>query len=208
MLKSGYLALAAVLMQPAASRAETEIWSRMAEIDLGAARDLIAASHPGAVPSHSNKLFLRALNEGYADALAEGRKARTYAAYRTTLSRFAAGFGDGHISSYPTLRSESRWPGFLVALDGDAFKVATRIDGDGPPLGARLLSCDGRDPAALLEAMFAPISPNWSVRAQRAKATALLFIDDASSLRILLKTCTFECVGGRQVSHLLAWQSL
>jgi hypothetical protein len=195
-------ALAGVLAAPALS--QTPNWARMAEDDLAAARALLLESHPGAVPELKDTVFQRQLGAGYEQALAITRAARTYGGYRAALQRFAASFNDPHIATAPLLQADRHWPGFAVALRNDGWKVIARAREDAPPLGATLLSCDGRTPDQLAQERLAPFTGSWAVRGERIRFSTLLLQDVSNPQQPRLERCDFDGSGGRH-THQLHW---
>ncbi len=199
----GLLALGSALTSP--GHAQTPSWARMAEEDLVAARALLLESHPGAVAELGDALFRRQLDTGFEQALAIARAARTYGGYRASLQRFAAGFDDPHIATAPLVQTNRHWPGFVVALGNDGWKVIARAGDDGPPVGATLLSCDGRTPDVLAEERLAPFAGTWAVRGERIRMSTWLLQDVDHPGQPRLARCDFSGSDGRR-THELRWR--
>lgn len=187
--------------------ADTDLWARMTEQDLSAAREFIAENHPAAVPGHDDPQFAAALNAGYSSAKDLAADVRTYDGYRVVLQRFAAGFRDRHISSRALLEGAQRWPGLLVTLSDD-WRVIVNDTPDGPKPGARLLSCDGIAPMELAETRLRPSTSNWDIAAQRKRNSTRLLVDDGDPFVPVPERCTFEDDSGRRVDHELQWRSI
>jgi hypothetical protein len=198
----------ALLLASGPARAQTEAWARMAEADVRAAYTLIAETHPGAVPSRGDSLFLKQLQSGRQEAEALARSARTFGAYRAALQRFAASLGDAHLSTSTWVRPDRFWPGFAVSNRSGEWKVVARADEGAPPLGTRLVSCDGEKPDALAAKRLAPFTPDWSVREHRAKASSALLTDTGNPLQPRLVACEFQTPDVAAASHRLKWQSI
>jgi len=197
-----------LLLASAPGGAQTEAWARMAEEDLRAAYTLIAETHPGSVPARGDALFLKQLQSGRQEAEALARSARTFGGYRAALQRFAASLGDAHLSTSSWVRPDRFWPGFAVSNRSGKWEVVARADDEAPPLGARLLSCDGEKPDALAARRLAPFVHDWSVREHRAKASASLLTDTGNPLQPRLAACDFQMPGGAAASHRLNWKSI
>ena len=207
----GFLGLAGLYLCGAAAppaAAQTDAWSRMAQDDLDAAYQLLLYSHPGAAPEVGDTGFVAALRTGREEAIKLVRQARTYGAYRAALQRFAAEFKDAHISSGAAFPLQQRWPGFIVADREDAWEVIARADETSPPVGSRLISCDGQTPRQLAERRLAPFSAGWAVRSQRLGASAGLLLNSGNPLHPALTSCTFTGQAGETIEHRLAWRRL
>jgi len=198
-------ALAAILSTPAQS--ETPNWGRMAEEDLLAARALLLESHPGAVAEVGDAVFQRQFASGFEQALAMARGARTYGGYRAALQRFAASFEDPHISTAPLVQTSRQWPGFLVALGSDGWRVIARASDDAPPLGAILLSCDGRSPDELARERLAPFTGSWGVRGERIRLSTWLLQEEGNPHHPRIARCAFSGSEGER-THELRWTSV
>jgi hypothetical protein len=179
----------------------------MAEEDLLAARNLLLESHPGAVAEAADAPFRRQLQSGFDQALAIAREARTYGAYRAALQRFAAGFDDPHISTAALVQTNRSWPGFVVALQSDGWRVIARAADDAPPVGATLLSCDGRTPDALAQERLALFIGSWKARAERIKQSTWLLQDVGNPLQPRLARCDLSDDHGRR-TYELRWRSV
>jgi hypothetical protein len=164
----------------------------MAEEDLSAARSLLLESHPGAVPEVGDVAFQGQLENGFGRALALARAARTYGAYRAALQGFAASFDDPHIATAPLVQTNRHWPGFMVALGKDGWKVIARTGDDTPQVGATLLSCDGLTPDAIAQERLAPFAGSWSVPAERIRQSTWLLQDVGNPAQPRLARCEFE----------------
>ncbi|HLL58728.1 MAG TPA: hypothetical protein VK391_02425 [Allosphingosinicella sp.] len=199
----GIAAWTAMLASPAQS--DTQNWSRMAEEDLLAARALLLESHPGAVAELADETFQRQLRSGFDQALAIALGARTYGGYRAALQRFAASFDDSHIATAPLVQTHRHWPGFVVALQSDSWKVIARAADDAPPVGATLLSCDGRPPDTLAQERLAPFTGSWAVRGERIRHSTWLLQDVDNPQQPRLARCDFSGSDGPK-THQLRWR--
>jgi hypothetical protein len=186
--------------------AQTDLWAQMAAQDLAAAKALISANHPAAVPGHDAE-FEAALNAGHSSTVQLAAQVRSYDGYRAVLQRYAAGFADRHISSRAVLESPQRWPGFMVAL-GEDWRVSSSVDEDAPKPGSRLISCDGVLPLELAERRLRPTMSNWNIAAQRKRNSWRLLVDDGDPFVTVPKRCTFADDAGERFDHVLNWHSI
>jgi hypothetical protein len=187
--------------------AQTELWAQLTAEDLAAARELLSGNHPAAVPGNDPD-FEAALHAGYSSATQLAAQVRSYDGYRAVIQRYAAGFGDRHISTRALLDRPQRWPGFMVALGGADWRVTANVDHDGPRPGSRLVGCDGRAPLELAENRLRPTISNWNIAAQLKRNSWRLLVDDADPFVTLPKRCTFEDDAGARFEHVLNWRTI
>ena len=148
-------------------------WSMLADRDLQAIHDVIAANHPGPVDPQNPK-FGAWLDSGLGEAKRPGRSATSYSDYRRALLFYTNGFRDTHIGTYFLIGpSTYHWPGFVARLDaGRLMAVGGAHDGD------RILSCDGKSPEALLRQAVDPFFWNPEVPHQSHRFAPQLFMLD------------------------------
>ncbi len=207
------LAISALL--PAFALAATEKpttaegWRALARTDLAAAEQLLRAHTP--IPfDDENPALKRWLVQGYADAQARVAEIQGEADWYYTLSAFASGFRDPHVNIQPTgSLPPARWPGIIVAMQGDVGVVAERdaSDTEAPPLGARILSCDGKPLAELMETRVLSLTLNPAFAADRRRAMTRLFIDRGIAFAPAPKRCRIEVA--QEVKDVeLKWRAL
>ena len=128
-------------------------WSAALIQDATGLHDIMIDSHPG---THDplNPAFKPRLKEGLTVALDRATTTTDAGGWWWALRAYVASFEDGHVGiniTQPDYGFATRWPGFLtvyrgadqVVADRDAASPAT------PPLGARLIDCDGMAAEAL-----------------------------------------------------------
>src|SRR5262249_51379417 len=120
------------------------------------------------------------VEQGYTEARARLPRVTDRLSYFYALAAYVNGFRDPHLSLNPSATlPPPRWPGFIAARQHDGVVVAWRDDADAnaPPLGAHIVSCDGRDLDALArEKVFAfVLNPDLPEGARRAAPR--LFLD-------------------------------
>ena len=185
-------------------------WGQALAEDARAFHELIADSHPGPVDPE-NPGFRALLDGGLRTALTRAETARTYEDWFFALQAYSASFDDGHLglSQFAPMRHEwrRRWPGFLTVLRGDHAEVAFSQGGERPPVGARLISCDGRDADALAAELLGQGAGRWSLRSRRVALSASLFVDHHDPYVTLPQACVFETDGGRRTWS-LTWAAM
>lgn len=181
-------------------------WAALAVSDLEALRDLIRDNHPGA-RDDENPAFARWLEEGFGRAREQAEQVRGYSGYLFTLRAFVNGFRDGNLQLVPGLqRRFFVWPGFLIAYDGKAYRVAAVDDKAtaAPVIGSRLVSCDGVPAATLANTLVAPYFGNWQLEAERRRFAPYLLIDRGNPFVARPKRCRFD-EDGASTELDLAW---
>ncbi len=203
------LLLGAVLAVPGAQSATSD-WSGTLLKDLDAADIAMRGSHPGAVDLQ-NPGFGTQLDAALALARARAATTDSFAGYWWAMKGYAASFNDGHVSlnalaGAPELPTQ--WPGFLTGFDGDAQRVMTTDGGAGrPPLGARLLSCDGVDAQTLAARRVGDFSGRWNLQASRIHGGGEVLLEQGNPYVPTLHACLFR-VDGHETSYALQWQPL
>jgi len=184
-------------------------WRQAAIDDVEEAVRLTRDNHPGTY-DRANPAFPARLDAARKDALALAARVDGPAAYMAALMRFNATLGDGHAGISPQLgpaaRPAVRWPGFVTAWrQGGLFVQAS--DSAVPAVGARVLDCDGKPVAELVDSnVFAfdgrsEEPGRWWSRARN------VFIDSGNPFIALPQRCRFS-VDGKTVGRDLAWKAV
>jgi hypothetical protein len=193
----------------APARASTD-WGRALAEDAQALHDVIAGSHPGPVDPE-NPAFNQVLERGLTLALDRAKTAHTYEDWYFALQQYANGFDDGHLTLTGYAPNDHawrmEWPGFLTARQGDADTVVFNRDPAAPPLGARLVSCDGEAPDALAQRIIGLNVGRWALKSTRAIYSNTLFVDQSNLYVARPETCVFD-VEGVSRSYALSWRVL
>ena len=170
-------------------------WGELAVRDIEAMRTAILENHPGPVDP-LNPGFRKWLDEGYEQALAKAREARTFGGYASALEFYGAGFRDGHLNSGVMLEPyELWWPRFIVRLRNDRYVVAATADEKDaslPPVGAELLDCDGRSARTIVEEDLWPYAQGPKIESAWPTVAAQLLIDRGNPWVPRAKTCRFK----------------
>lgn len=208
------LALAAVSPaiadEDAAPRPETpQAWREAAGSDLEALRAMIAADTP-VVVDDENPRMQAWYEEGYREAQARLFRVRDQSSYFYALAAYINGFGDPHLDLNPAgALPVARWPGFIAARSGDGSVVHYRdaADADAPPLGARIVSCDGNSLAELEERAVFGFVLNPMLAVDRRSAAPRLFLDRGNVFAPPPRRCVFERDGARRTLR-LDWRDI
>jgi uncharacterized Ntn-hydrolase superfamily protein len=170
-------------------------WGELAVRDLEAMRKAILDNHPGPVDP-LNPGFRKWLDEGYEQALAKAREARTFGGYASALEFYGAGFRDGHLNSGVMLDPvELWWPRFIVRLRNNRYVVAAVADEKDtslPPVNAELLECDGRSARTMVEQDLWPYAQGPMIESAWPIVAADLLIDRGNPWVPRAKTCRFQ----------------
>lgn len=201
--------LAAPLAGAQEAPATPEGWRALAVADLAAARELLQTQTP--IPYDTeNPSYPAWLRDGYAQALARAEAARDQAGYFYAIAAYINGFGDPHINlNAATDLPPARWPGFVAAsLHGGAL-VVMRDDSDpeAPPLGARILNCEGRALAELAAERVYPFALNPRLALDRRRVVTRLFIDRGIPGAPGPRVCRIS-VDGAERDIALRWRQL
>ncbi|WP_342120779.1 S41 family peptidase [Pseudoduganella sp. OTU4001] len=148
--------LAAGLMLAVCSAAHAgSPWADLAKADLDFVYQTVRADHPGMV-DQENPYFRAWAEKGYAQAIAELPNVRSLHDAQVLLRRYFAGFADGHLwLTYSYEKDAVRWAGMMVQRQGQRYVVGHSEESE-VPVGAELVSCDGRKVDTLIEEDLLP----------------------------------------------------
>jgi hypothetical protein len=203
------LAALTLLASPAAAQtpvAEQRDWPAVTAADARAFHDALQGSHPGPLDT-ANPGFQAQLDGGLERALERSRSVRDYAGYVWAMREYGATFNDGHVAVVlPNGQTmPARWPGFMTRYADGQYFVSSRTEARGiPPLGARLVSCDGVSANDLALARVASIRGSWALEATRASMGWRLLVDQGERFEPLPRRCRFESEG-RTRTYTLNW---
>lgn len=206
------LASGAAVARPAspAAVAAPADWGRALAEDAQAFHDVIADSHPGPVDPE-NPAFGPLLEKGLATALQRAQTAHSYEAWYFSLQQYAASFDDGHLTltDYQPMGHVWRvaWPGFLTSDRDGLDTVVFNRDPAAPPVGATLVSCDGRSAEAYAAEFVGKGVGRWNLRSRRQLFSSRLFVDQANPYARRAERCVFT-VEGVERTYALAWRDL
>lgn len=202
-------ALGAATLLPLTATAAPD-WADRLRDDAAAFHAAVQAGHPGPVDP-ANPQFAAHLDAGLHRALARAEEVTDFAGYWWAMREFQAGFDDGHVqlsSNDGAPELPTRWPGFLTRWSGTAHVVATGLDApDLPPLGARLVACDGIAADAMAADRIGRVRGRWHLEAQRVTHAGRLFLDAGDPWAPPPTHCRFW-YDGREHDVALTWRTL
>jgi Peptidase family S41 len=147
------LILAAGLLLLGASNPAERVadWQDMARQDVTGVHDALLANHPAVYVNRDSAHFRDWLEAGYRIALGDLPNVHDSRGYYYLLRGYAGGFRDSHIIARVTEASDLKtgviaWPRVATAWRNGTYVVAyvdPAHEGDLPPMGAHLISCDG-----------------------------------------------------------------
>lgn len=193
------------------SMAADRDWSATLAQDATALRDIIAENHPG-MHDPFNTGFRAKVDEGLAVALRRAKMTTDAGGWWWALRSYVASFDDGHMQVGMTDGSygfPARWPGFLTLYRGEDQVVADRLTNDpsAPPLGARLIDCDGVGADRLAETRIGEFRGRWFLESQRAQLGDWLFLNGSNPWIAEMRECRFES-DGQIRSYALDWRAI
>ena len=197
------IGLALAASPPAIAQADP--WSTMTLRDLEAAHTLIVENHPAAISTVRDEEFSAALKR-YDEFRSMAARVKNLDGYEAVMRRFMASFGDRHMSAEDLIDSSVRWPGFLVANTGQAWRSVG--GGRDLPDGSILGQCDGKSPEAIANANLAPYVADWSIRAQRLRASPRLLVASDDPFVTVPQSCTFKFADGSTKTIKLDWHNI
>jgi hypothetical protein len=138
-----------------AGAAAAQDFRGLAQQDLQAAHDALAANHPAAVvPGAPSEAFRSWIDAGLQDAQGKVGRVNSGDSHAYLLRYYANGFRDSNIAIRPTYEGlgpffATSWPGFATAWRNGEYVVSYVKEGvrGTPPLGAVLVGC-GEESAA------------------------------------------------------------
>ncbi len=183
-------------------------WAQKLDADARAIHVVMLDSHPGSYDT-LNPQFREQLDAGLALALERASRTNTKGGWWWALRDYVSGFDDGHVilSSVGNWGFPVRWPGFLTRYQGLEQRIVARSDtlANLPPLGAKLIECDGVDAETLAQERVGRYRGRWSLEAQRAAFGDWTFLSAQNPWQEEMRECRFEHDGGVQ-SYSLEWR--
>ncbi|MDQ8028589.1 MAG: S41 family peptidase [Brevundimonas sp.] len=213
MLALGLAALPAQAQEAEATRPELDAprdWSATLREDVTTLHAVVMDSHPG--PHDAlNPEFRAKAETGLATALQRAETAGDSGGWWWALRAYVASFDDGHvqIGLYDSNGFPTRWPGFLTAYRGADQIVLARDEADAntPPLGARLIDCDGVSAARLAEQRIGGFRGRWFLESQQVLFGDWLFMNASNPWTPEMRSCRFEA-DGQTRSWTLNWRGI
>ena len=194
---------------PAADTAPRD-WSQTLREDATGLHAIIVDSHPG-IHDTRNPEFRGKVDAGLALALQRAETTTDTGGWWWAMRAFVAGFDDGHMqigmkdqSGFPT-----RWPGFLTVYRGADQVVANRDDTDAnaPPLGAKLIDCDGVPADQLAANRIGAFRGRWFLESQHVQFGDWLFMNASNPWISEMRACRFQS-DGQTKTWTLNWRGI
>jgi len=213
LLALGLAAAPVQAQQPAPERPPLNAprdWSETLRTDVTALHAVIMDSHPGPYDT-LNPEFRAKAEAGLAVALERAETASDAGGWWWALRAYVASFDDGHvqIGLYDPNGFPTRWPGFLTAYRGADQIVLTRdeADADTPPVGARLVDCDGVSADRLAADRIGAFRGRWFLESQHVLLGDWMFMNASNPWTPEMRACRFEA-DGQTRSWSLNWRSI
>jgi hypothetical protein len=180
-------------------------WQALARADLEAVHDTIKRAHPGAIDP-LNPEFRVWMEDGYRRALALLLRVYDYNSMLDAVRYYVVGFQDGHLLYSDDVRAQAThdatfpivgWR--LAVINGDyvVTKVWTDFPSELPPVGSRLLQCDGEDPEVIYRERIAPYFDLRPLAVDKALVADLLPAWSTGLRGDELKRCQFSTPTGQ-----------
>jgi hypothetical protein len=185
-------------------------WSATLKGDVDAVGRIIEETHPGMYDDR-NPAFRQRVEAGLAQARERAETTTDAGGWWWAMRGLIAGFDDGHVDIGLTNQGgfPTRWPGFLTLYDGADQVVASRdeADGEAPPLGAKLIACDGVNAATLAERRVGAFRGRWFLEAQKVQFGDWVFMSPSDPWIAEMSECRFETQGVER-SYRLNWRAI
>jgi len=188
-------ATSATAQTPTVSSKPPEYWQAFVKADLDAVHQTILDAHPG-VLDEQNPAFGDWAERGYREALQLQTLVFNYDSALAMVRYYTTGFLDGHLGYSDDARGKDPivLAGFSLQREGEQYLVTMTAAAPWPvalpPLGARLLACDGRTPEAIIASDIAPFIDRRDL--QRSQELRTSFMNHLFLAGRELKRCSFE----------------
>ncbi len=187
-----------------------EGWRAAAAEDLTAMHDILRDNSPAMLVDRDSAGFRRWLDQGLAEGRAKLPKVTDFDGYYFLLQGYVMGFRDSHIQWGPADGSFNigmpAWPGFVLDWRDGRYLVAYRAPGfaAAPPLGAQLISCDGKSAEAIVSERDR-YEGDLSDAGMRYYMAPLLLVDQANPFVARPSSCVFS-LDGSALSYPMEWR--
>lgn len=183
---------ASILAWPALHTPEG--WQKAAAMDLAAIHDLLRDNAPQMYVDRDSAEFRKWLEAGYAKAQRLVPTVQDYNGYVYLLWEYAGGFRDSHlrVSGSP---EHHTWPGIAMGWADGAYVVRQPPPMQNvpmPPVGAKLLDCDGRSAEEIARSRLDRFTGNLDLATGRIVSAVSLLADLGNPYVARLKTCRFQ----------------
>lgn len=178
----------------------------LAQQDLQAAHDALAANHPAAVvPGAPGDAFRNWINTGLQDAQAKSARVNSGDSHAYLMRYYASGFRDSSVTIQPTFEGLGPfyaigWPGFSTAWRNGEYVVSYVKDGvrGAPPVGAVLVSCGDQSAADLAQSRLDKWEGDLTSEADRVRTAPYLLWNRNNPFTVGVSTAQCKFKQGRR----------
>ncbi|BEV16565.1 peptidase [Herbaspirillum sp. DW155] len=199
---------------PAQPEEAKKHWAMVAYRDLAFMRESIDAAHPG-VLEEDDEEFHTWREAGYVQAQALASRATSEREAIAAVQFYAVGFKDGHlwVAQNSTRRRRSAWAGWIMEEHDGQYFVSQRAAHWPvalPPVGVRVLECDGRAVSDLIREDIMPfVDRRVALLEVRRKLAAHLTVEMPIDPRWTdrpVQSCLVELPDGHHERFALHWR--
>lgn len=182
----------------------------MARTDLDAVRQLIVEAHPGML-DEQNPDFQEWVDTGYEKAAELIPMVFSYDTALAAVRYYVTGFRDGHLIYSDNIRDDTAqmfttgWRVDLTSGDYRVVAIAPSWPTALPPIGAKLMGCDGRTPDIIIQQDVAPFVDLRGLAMVRKSLASLMMNLYASGKE--LKRCQFRKADDSVLELSVSYQS-
>jgi len=190
-------------------------WRTKSQTDLQFIHETIAVAHPGML-NKQDVMFQNWFRNGYEETRELLSKATTMKQAEAALQYYVVGYEDGHLGIWPSHRKkakESDWAGWIMQKKGTDFVVTERSENwpaAVPPIGAKVVSCDGVPIDDYIKKTIAPFSDRRDLHGSWQRNAIKVTLDSSAESPTWNETkaqlCLVELINGSQHSFPLHWQ--
>jgi len=205
--------LAVCVATPALAQAKLpdtpEAWRTATLEDLTAIHDILRDNSPAMLVDRDSAGFRRWLNDGLAQAREGLPKVRDATSYYFEMTGYVNGFRDEHIQWGLAGRGVNldwvAWPDFVLRWRDGRYEVAYSAPdrADLPPLGASLISCDGKSVEDVVRS-HDRYDGDLTLASERYFWAPFLLIDNGDPFVARPASCVFSA-GGVTRAYSLHW---
>jgi hypothetical protein len=187
-------------------------WPAIAKADLDYIKQMVELNHPGYVDP-DNLQFKTQLEQSYKNVINQLQYVHSLDAVLNLDNEFIASFADYHVSINLRFASTYKvWVGSKIERKHDKY-IVTKIADNWPlalpPVGAELVSCDGRTSQEIMNYDILRYRyANYDVEYPRVKYASKLLIDDAVGYRKRAEKCVFRNMSGEEITLALQWKAI
>lgn len=207
-----FLSTSSLLFYPGPIHAKTN-WQDLSSKDLAAIHRYLLNDSSLCTKEHGFKSWC---SRGYELALKEKSNANSFEGYDALIRFYVYGFKVPHLyikSERNNIENDPKWPGFIVAYRNNSYQIISVADSkkewkDLPPLGAKLIECNGMKPDELMLQNVTPFTnadpkhkSTWYPHVNE------LFVNTGNPFIAPVNQCVFD-VKDHKIQFQLNWKSI